>query len=186
MLYSAYLPSPVARRAGLPAALVRVCLTILLTTLPALQCQAPDRKNPPPDSGAPSVSAPPRVCALDRLTQSFSCDMEFAPTVSAGCDARTPGLQVEDEFLQRMTRVSLETLYLDNDVGARPPFRYNSPGDIYARIQKSDCRAAGERCVCRFTYQDPELLEVFYHSAGCRRSSRLSDNPLYFRGNGCY
>ena len=111
--------------------------------------------------------------------------MEFQVTTGKSCSAG-PGLDLEHEFLLRMTSVSLELLYLDGEAGGQPPFRFNSPGDVYVGIQRSDCHSEHNGCVCRFTYHDPDLLQIFYHSAGCRRSSNLAGHPLYFRGRGCY
>ncbi|MCR9144709.1 MAG: hypothetical protein NXI24_20895 [bacterium] len=146
--------------------------------------------SPPPTVDKPVAKETPprsRICVLDEVRQAFVCDMDFQVSAGKSC-ASGPGLDLEHEFLTRMTMVSLETLYLEGEAGARPPFRYNSPGEVYARIQRSDCSgdANAGTCSCRFTYQDPELLQIFYHSAGCRRSSSLSGNPLYFRGHGCY
>lgn len=158
---------------------------VLISMLVVAGCSTPPKSEPEP---TPKVAVTPaRVCTLDQLEQAFVCDMEFEISAGKTCEAG-PGLALEHEFLIRMTSISLEVLYLDGEVGSRPPFRYNSPGAVYARIQQSDCQgnANAGNCLCRFTYRDPELLQIFYHSAGCRRSSSLSGNPLYFRGYGCY
>ncbi len=157
---------------------------LLVAFFVSVGCSTPPK---PEQVQQPAAKQPARVCALDQIGQAFVCDMEFQVTAGKSC-AAGPGLELEHEFLTRMTSVSLQTLYLEGESGARPPFRYNSPGEVYARIQQSDCSgdASAGNCVCRFTYQDPELLQIFYHSAGCRRSSNLAGNPLYFRGYGCY
>ena len=165
----------VHRVAALPGLIVLIGL--------AAACSTPA---PAPQTAAPvTQAAPVKLCTLNEVDQSFICDMEFDVMAGSTC-ASGPGLDLEHEFLTRMTAISIQMLYLEGEQGAQPPFRYNSPGDVYARIQKNDCRSHDGQCMCRFTYQDPELLQVFYHSAGCRRSSPLSGNPLYFRGRGCY
>ncbi|MEQ9364803.1 MAG: hypothetical protein RIF32_11190 [Leptospirales bacterium] len=173
----------------IPSRVFRFIVLIALI-LPGLSivggCSSSLKVEPAPAQNSPP-GKPGRVCTLDQVSQAFVCDMDFQVTVGKTC-ASGPGLELEHEFLTRMTMVSLELLYLEGEAGSRPPFRYNSPGEVYARIQQSDCAgdANAGTCSCRFTYQDPELLQIFYHSAGCRRSSGLADNPLYFRGHGCY
>lgn len=183
-----------AIRAGSGTQALVLLLTIPLLVLSFSGCSS---KQPKPRVVKTKPAPPARVCRLNQLEQAFECDLEFSASSEASC-AKGPGFEEENEFLRRMTVVSIRALYLEGEAGARPPYRYASPGDIFARIQKQNCRvdqnAASQpgaltpaaRCVCRMRYQDPELLQVFYHSAGCRRSSRLADNPLYFRGNGCY
>ncbi|HMU84138.1 MAG TPA: hypothetical protein PKE49_03350 [Leptospiraceae bacterium] len=81
-----------------------------------------------------------------------------------------------------MTYVSLEMLYLEREPGGRGPFRYNDEHDVIRRITVESCSGS---CVCRLKYSDPDLDEIFYDSAGCRKQSRYSNHPLYFRGSGC-
>lgn len=155
-------------------------------------CQSPAPQ--PAQKAAPVANdAPRRLCALDQVSQAFVCDMEFEHIAGKSCADGGQGgmageipMDAQHEFLERMTTVSLSSLYLDQGRGALPPFRYNSPGEVYDRIVVQECRAAGQGCLCRLSYSDPELLQIFYDSAGCRRSSALAEHPLYFRGRGCY
>ncbi len=183
----------IRKQAARGAAALFLSLAILpLLAVPFTGCSS---QQPKPRVTEAKPAPPARVCRLNQLEQAFECDLEFTASSAASC-AKGPGFEEENEFLRRMTVVSIRALYLEGESGARPPFRYASPGDVFARIQKQNCRAdeqavssadpTSAQCVCRMRYQDPELLQVFYHSAGCRRSSRLADNPLYFRGNGCY
>jgi len=104
--------------------------------------------------------------------------MEFEP-VAGKC---TVDVRVKSVFLERMTGVSLEMLYLDREPGALPPYLYNDAGNIIRRITVKSCEG---NCSCRLVFQDPDLDEIYYDSAGCRRGSKYANNPLYFRGRGC-
>ena len=134
------------------------------------------------DASDPSTarSADVRVCTLYRGEGAFVCDMEFS-----GANCSSPGLEVRSRFLQRMTGVSLELLYLESEPGAVPPYRYRNARAVLERVQVDSCQTYNSGCSCRMTYQDPALLPVIYDSAGCRRNSEHSDNALYFRGRGC-
>lgn len=84
-----------------------------------------------------------------------------------------------------MTRISLESLYLDGEPGAQSPYSYNNPGQVLKEIAIRDCVQENQVCQCRFEYGDSHLLEIFYDSAGCRAGSAFRNQPLYFRGRGC-
>jgi hypothetical protein len=149
----------------------------------ALRCAAPSPVTVAPEP-APVVRETPRVCTLESVGQTFLCDMDFGAPDGASCEASVND-GVRAEFLARMTGVSLQLLYLDGEPGAQGPHRHNDPARVFERVGVSDCSRGPELCRCRLSYQDLELLQIFYDSAGCRRSSRLASHPLYFRGVGC-
>ncbi|MBX7058494.1 MAG: hypothetical protein K1X75_10555 [Leptospirales bacterium] len=123
------------------------------------------------------------MCTLEQVGQTFLCDLEFA--AAGDCQAAVSD-SVRREFLQRMTSISLQLLYLDGERGATPPFRYNQIDQVLSDITVQSCSSSGAgSCRCRLAYQDSELLQIFYDSAGCRRSSRFMRHPLYFEGEGC-
>ncbi len=133
--------------------------------------------------GGPSQirSAAPEICSLSEEGDSFTCDMIYGKYV---CE-NGPDNGARSEFIKRMTKISLEMLYLENEPGAQPPFRYTDPVAILAAVRIHSCNKTGESCICRLSYEDPDMKEIFYDSAGCRASSVYSSNPLYFRGRGC-
>lgn len=123
------------------------------------------------------VAATP-VCTLSENRKSFVCDVEFAAK-QGKC---TVDSAVRNMFLSRMTAVSLEMLYLEREPGGAPPFRYNDIQEVLHRVQVGTCTGS---CVCRLTFEDAQMEEIFYDSAGCRSGSKLREHPLYFRGRGC-
>lgn len=165
-----------------------VALALLIGFLAAAGCQsseAPAESTAPARAEAEETRDPgPRICTLEQTGQTFLCDMEVSAGPEQSCEAAL-NPRVYENFLERMTRVSLEMLYLDGEPGAEAPYTWNDPQRIIQDTRLQGCRRAGEQCLCRLSYQDMQLLQVFYDSAGCRRSSRLSRHPLYFRGAGC-
>ncbi len=133
----------------------------------------------PPGCSQPAVSGSSgKLCTLSADKKTFICDVEFGAQ-NGSCE---PGDVPRAVFLDRMTYVSLEMLYLEREPGGKGPFRYNDMRGVIRRITVDGCSGS---CVCRFRYTDPDLDEIFYDSAGCRSGSRFSEHPLYFRGKGC-
>ncbi len=167
---------------------MKSCYHLLLLKLTMLAVVVHCGSSPPVDPAPVANPARPAVetgelCTLEQVGQTFFCDLQFS-SGAAGCEASVND-PVRREFLQRMTVISLQLLYLDGERGAMAPFRYNNPATVLEQISVRRCQQSGDRCNCRLAYQDPELLQIFYDSAGCRRSSRLRSHPLYFQGFGC-
>ncbi|MCE9598254.1 MAG: hypothetical protein K8S54_09835 [Spirochaetia bacterium] len=126
----------------------------------------------------PIVNEPSSICTISENRKSFVCDIEFAPR-QGKC---TVDAAVRSTFVSRMTSVSLEMLYLEREPGGAPPYRYNDLSEVLRRVNVGKCSGS---CACRLSFEDAQLDEIFYDSAGCRNGSKLRDHPLYFRGRGC-
>jgi hypothetical protein len=132
-------------------------------------------------SNQTKADAHPEYCSLNESSDSFDCEMSFALNLCKG----GPDNKAKSEFILRMTKISLEMLYLDAEPGAVAPYRYRNPAAVISEIKVTGCREGKNSCLCRMSYSDKNLKEIFYDSAGCRAGSPHSEHPLYFKGRGC-
>ncbi len=140
-------------------------------------CTASDSKN-----GDIAESEDENLCTLLEGGNSFRCTISYP--VTNHCMPSVPPVILQN-FVSRMTAISLEMLYLDGEPGAAPPYRYNDLTTVMSSIENNGCRVAGDRCLCNLVYKDASLREIFYDAAGCRSSSVHSRHPLYFRSPYC-
>ncbi len=123
------------------------------------------------------------ICTLSSDGTDFRCTL--AKEGARQCSATmTP--EMGALFLNRMTTISLEMLYLDGEPGGTAPYRYNNEPAVIEQIHVESCEVSHGQCMCRLSYTDRSLKEILYDSAGCRRNSKFQSHPLYFRGARCY